>query len=100
MEVVPSIASTALEDYDSSIWRNKARVLLQAKLVEAMIPTELEGDRRDRWAIVWLQRYAVPFARWLDDVPGRSRRIAKRLHQGPAFSKEELRVLALKLENQ
>ena len=94
------MSSALVEDYDSNAWRYRVRAILQAKLVEVMMPPGLDEVHRDRWAMVWLQRYAVPFAHWLDDVPGRSKRLARRLHQGTPFTREELRALALKLENQ
>lgn len=87
------------ENYLSPVWKNRVRAEMQYNILKTLLPAHLQGEEQDRWALAWVRRYAIPFSNWLEADEKRFTRIAKRLHQGIPYSSEELRAIALELEN-
>lgn len=95
-----STSGESREDYFLPEWQTRIRGQLQYQLVAACMPLSLKTEaERERWALAWLRRYAVPCAQWLMADKERYVRIAKRIHWGKKFSRHELEALALTLEN-
>lgn len=87
------------KDYYSTYWWDCVKMTLQGKLLEELIPKALDENARLHWELVWAQRYAISFAKWAEAHKERFAELAERIDHKQDFTSEELRAIALELEN-
>lgn len=87
------------KDYHSQYWWDRVRMTLQGRLIEELTAVASKEDVRLHRGVVWAQRYSLPFAKWADAHKDRFAELAERIDHEEKFSSEELRAIALELEN-